>query len=57
MKYMVNLLAVTFIGWPAVIVGYLWSAAASGWSTGAFLYERHEAAAIKKFVKERTHDS
>ena len=51
MKYVFNILAVTFIGWPSAVAGYLWSAASSGWSTGCFLYQRHEDAAIRKFTK------
>ena len=54
MKYVLNILAVTFIGWPSAVVGYLWSAASSGWSTGCFLYQRHEDAAIRKFIQKDT---
>ena len=54
MKYVFNILAVIFIGWPSVVAGYLWSAASSGWSTGCFLYQRHEDAAIRKFTKGDT---
>ena len=51
MKYVFNILAVTFIGWPSAVAGYLWSAASSGWSTGCFLYQRHEDAAVRKFTE------
>ena len=54
MKYVFNILAVTFIGWPSAVAGYLWSAASSGWSTGCFLYQRHEDAAILKFTEGDT---
>ena len=56
MKYILNILSVTFIGWPSLVAGYLWSAASSGWSTGHFLYQRHEDEAIRKFTRESNHD-
>ena len=56
MKYILNILSVTFIGWPSLVAGYLWSAASSGWSTGCCLYQSHEDEAVRKFIKETKHD-
>jgi hypothetical protein len=52
MKYVINIMAVVLFGWPALIVGYIWQAIVSGFETGTFIYERHEAAAIDKFAKK-----
>ena len=54
MKYVCSVFVVTFIGWPFILAGYLWSAASSGWSAGCLLYQRHEDAAIRKFTQEDT---
>lgn len=50
MKYLINILATVAVGWPALVLGYLWAAFASGFSTGGFLHQRHKDAAIAKFV-------
>jgi hypothetical protein len=52
MKYVINIMAVVIFGWPALIVGYVWQTIVSGFETGTFIYERHEAAAIDKFTKK-----
>lgn len=52
MKYVINIVAMTLFGWPALIVGYVWQTIVSGFETGTFIYERHEAAAIDKFTKK-----
>ena len=54
MKYVCSVFAIAFIGWPFLLAGYLWSAASSGWSVGRLLYQRHEDAAISKFIKKDT---
>lgn len=48
MKYVFNILATVFVGWPSVAAGYLWSAASFGWSAGCFLYQHHGDAAARK---------
>lgn len=53
MKYAVNIAAVVLLGWPALMLGYAWAAIRAGWSTGSFLYNRHEDAAIAKFVDKK----
>ena len=45
MKY-VNILVMVVLGCPAMFVGYLWGAIKSGFDTGFFFYDRHEAAAL-----------
>jgi hypothetical protein len=57
MKYVFSCLSVTFVGYPTLVLSYLWSAAKSGWSLGAFLYQRHEDAAIAKFVNKGGKDA
>ncbi len=52
MKYVINIVAIGLFGWPALIVGYVWQTIVSGFETGTFIYERHEAAAIDKFTKK-----
>ena len=56
MKYIIRILVFTFVGWPVMVISYLWHAAEAGWIMGAFIYEEHEAAAIKKFLKEQPCD-
>ena len=52
MKYIVNVLSVLFFGWPSLVIGYIATAIKSGFDTGVDLYNRHEVAAIDKFVKK-----
>jgi len=52
MKYVINIMAVVMFGWPALIVGYIWQTIVSGFETGEYFYEKHEAASINKFVKK-----
>ena len=52
MKYVINIMAVTLFGWPALIVGYICRTIVSGFEAGTFIYERHEDAAIDKFTKK-----
>jgi hypothetical protein len=50
MKYLIHFLVFFCIGWPSLIAGYLWAAIASGWSAGKFMHDRHEDAAIKRWL-------
>lgn len=50
MNYVLNFITVLFFAWPAQIIGYIVAAIVSGYKTGVFLYNRHEQAAINKFV-------
>jgi hypothetical protein len=51
MKLLIHFLAFFFLGWPALIAGYLWACVTSGWTTGKHMHDRHEDAAIKRWVK------
>ena len=50
MKLLLNVLSVVFLGWPALIVGYVVAAIKSGYLTGAFLYYKAEEEAMDKFT-------
>lgn len=50
MKYVFNFFAILLIGWPAIICGYIFESARSGFKTGRFLYDEGENAAIEKFT-------
>jgi hypothetical protein len=51
MKHAINVLALVFVGYPCLAVGYVVAAAVSGFRTGAYFYDKHEDAAIKRFVQ------
>jgi len=51
MKYLGNILTTLLLGWPALVVGYAYAALKSGFLTGQAMQDRHEVAAIKRFVK------
>lgn len=51
MKYVINFICTVLISLPATVVGYLYAAIVSGFRTGLFIYDRHEDASIKKWVK------
>ena len=53
MKSLLAVLAVIFLGWPALIVGYAAGAIKSGFLIGVFLYDKHEEEAIDKFYAGR----
>ena len=46
MKLFINFLAVLVVGWPALIVGYLYAAMVGGIKSGMLLYDEHENSAI-----------
>lgn len=52
MGILFNVLAVFFIGWPSMVVGYIATAIKAGYLTGAHFYNAHESAAIDKFCKK-----
>jgi hypothetical protein len=49
-KYAAHFLVTFLLGFPALIAGYLWAAITGGWSTGKFMHDRHERAAIAKWL-------
>jgi hypothetical protein len=53
MKYLIHLVVTIFVGWPALFAGYLWAAVVSGWRDGKFTHDRHEDAAIKKWLGKK----
>jgi len=57
MKYVINMVAVVLIGWPALIVGYIWKLIVSGFEAGTCIFEKHQAAAIDKFTKKSEEQS
>lgn len=56
MKYLLNILSVVFVGWPAVVAGYVFYTVKHGFIIGYCEADRHEAAAIQKFCKRNRHD-
>lgn len=51
MKYVFNIITVVIFGYPSLILSYIVSAIISGWSTGKYLFNKHEDESIKRFVK------
>lgn len=49
----VNIVCLLLLGYPAMAIGYLWGAIRSGFTTGAFFYDRHEDQNVGGFVTER----
>jgi hypothetical protein len=57
MGIFINILALIVIEWPALVIGYVTTAIKKGYKTGVFLHDRHEKAALDKFVyKVKTTD-
>lgn len=50
MGILLNVLAVVFLGWPALVVGYLVAAIKNGYLVGVHIYGKHEDEALHKFV-------
>jgi hypothetical protein len=49
MKFIANIAADLFIGWPAFVLGYLYKAAKSSFSAGARTYREHEGELMAKW--------
>lgn len=44
----VHFLVMLFACWPAIVVGYVVGAIRSGWETGLFFQDKHEAEAVAR---------
>ena len=49
MKYIINILAIAFLGFPALVLGYLYEVITDSFSTGRFICSKHTDAATEKF--------
>lgn len=49
MKYLINLLVIIAVGWPALIVGYVFEAIKDGFKVGRHVCKVHSDASVKKF--------
>ena len=57
MRYLFNILTVMLVGWPAVVIGYLFSAARGGFQIGCNIFVLDAEATSEKFCKkERGND-
>ncbi len=54
MKYIINAIVVVLVGFPALVLGYLWRQLQIGFDLGGSVYDQHEQACMEKFRKRET---
>lgn len=49
MKYLINFLAIVFVSWPALVVGYAFEAAKDGFKIGRNICKKHGDDLLERF--------